>query len=162
MSYSIRRYRDSDAEALSALSLAAIRVVGSHGYSDAQVAAWAGRHGGPEMYRNRAAQGHLIFVAVDQSDEPVAYALLEPDGHLDRLYCHPDHTRNGLAERLLDTAEEEARAFGLTRLYTEASELARPAFERAGYGVTHRRDFTIEHDGRAVAIHNFAMEKRLD
>ncbi|MEO0689124.1 MAG: GNAT family N-acetyltransferase, partial [Pseudomonadota bacterium] len=107
MSYSIRRYRDGDAEALSTLSLAAIRVVGSRGYSDAQVAAWAGRHGGPEMYRKRAAQGHLVFVAVDQSDAPVAYALLEPDGHLDRLYCHPDHTRNGLAERLLDTAENE-------------------------------------------------------
>ncbi|MEM6828736.1 MAG: GNAT family N-acetyltransferase, partial [Pseudomonadota bacterium] len=126
MSYSIRRYRDSDAEALSALSLAAIRVVGSHTYSDAQVAAWAGRHGGPDMYRNRADRGHMIFLATDENDVPVAYSLLEADGHLDRLYCHPQHTRKGLAERVLQAAENEARALGLTRLYTEASELARP------------------------------------
>ena len=162
MSYSIRRYRDSDAEALSALSLAAIRVVGSHGYSDIQIAAWAGRHGGPAMYQERSAQGHMIFLAVDQNDAPVAYSLLEPNGQRDRLYCHPQHTRKGLAERVLQAAENEARALGLTRLYTEASELARPAFERAGYRVTHRRDFTIEHEGRDVAIHNYAMETRLN
>ncbi|MBB3032974.1 hypothetical protein [Alteriqipengyuania lutimaris] len=55
---------------------------------------------------------------------------------------------------------------GATRLYTEASELARPAFERAGYHgaferagyhVSHRRDFEVD----GVAIHNFAMEKVL-
>ena len=50
----------------------------------------------------------------------------------------------------------------MSRLYTEASELARPAFERAGYVMQHPRDFTIEHDGREVAIHNYAMEKPLD
>ncbi len=113
------------------------------------------------MYRERAAQGHAVFVAVDDTDCPVAYALLEPDGHLDRLYNHPDHTRRGLAAALLQAAEDHARGKGIERLYTEASELARPAFERAGYGVTHRRDFTIEGPNGAVPIHNYAMEKRL-
>lgn len=92
---------------------------------------------------------------------PVACALLEQDGHLDHLYCHPDHTRNGLADLLLDAAEEQALTWDCKRLYTEASELARPAFERAGYGVTQRRDFTIEHEGKLVPIHNYAMEKTL-
>ena len=141
--------------------MAAIHVVGAHGYSAAQVAAWAGRHPGPDMYRYRTGEGHVIFVAADPDDRPVAYALLEPDGHLDRLYSHPDHTRQGLAERLLAAAEAHARAEGINRLYTEASELARPAFERAGYSMTRRRDFTIEHEGNSVPIHNFAMEKVL-
>ena len=158
MAYTIRLYRDDDAEALSELALAAIRVVGAHGYSEAQVAAWAARHPGPEMYRERAAKGHVIFVAVDGEDRPVAYALLEPDGHLDRIYNHPDHTRQGLAKRLLASAEMHAKAEGMTRLYTEASELARTAFEHAGYAVTHRRDFEID----GIPIHNFAMEKVLE
>ena len=163
MTYTLRDFGEDDAEALSAIALAAIRVVGAHGYSSSQVEAWASRHGGADMYRHRAAKGHAIFVAVDEGDEPVAYALLEPDGHLDRLYNHPDHTRLGLARRLLLHAEAHARSNGIERLYTEASDLARPALERAGYIVQHRRDFTIEGpDGAEVPIHNYAMEKRLD
>jgi putative acetyltransferase len=161
MEYSIRLYRDDDAEALSALALAAIHEVGSHGYSPHQIAAWAARHPGPAMYRERVSGGHVIFVAVDGEGIPVAYALLEPDGHLDRLYNHPLHTRRGLAGKLLAAAEDHARAGGIGRLYTEASELARASFERAGYVVTHRRDFEIAYDGGAVAIHNYAMEKLL-
>ncbi len=161
MPYSLRPYRDSDAESLSALAVASIRAVGALAYSPEQVEAWANRHGGASMYRERVAGGHVIFAAVDGDDQPVAYALLEPDGHLDRLYCHPEHTRKGLAARVLAAAEDRARKTDLDRLYTEASELARPAFERAGYVVERRHDFIIAHAGREVPIHNYAMEKRL-
>lgn len=162
MTYAIRRYRDADADALAGIIEAAIASIGPHAYSAEQVEAWLARHPGPDRYRARVAEGHVIFVAVDASDQAVAYALLEPDGHLDHLYCHPDHTRRGLAERLLARSEDEARALGCARLFTEASDLARPAFERAGYVMTHRREFEIAHEDRMVPIHNWAMEKPLD
>ena len=107
------------------------------------------------------AEGDVIFVAVDASSKPVAYALIEPDGHLDHLYNHPDHTRLGLATQLLTRAETYARAHGVERLYTEASDLARPAFERVGYLAMKKREFTIAHENREVPIHNWAMEKLL-
>ena len=157
MVYTLRPFRDCDAEKLAAVALAAIGEVGVRHYSPEQVAAWANRHPGPAMYRDRAAKGHVIIVAADETDRPVAYAVLEPDGHVDRLFNHPDHTRRGLATRLLAAVEATARAAGLERLYTEASELARPSFERAGYTMVHRRDFAID----GVAIHNYAMERRL-
>lgn len=119
------------------------------------------RLGSAAMYRKRAALGDLILVATTASDLPVAYALLEPDGHLDQLYCHPDHSGCGLADSLLARAERHAREHRAKRLYTEASELARSAFERAGYVLSHRRDFTIDGEGGPVAIHNYAMGKRL-
>ena len=162
MAYAIRQFEREDAEALAALTLAAIRDIGSRQYSAAQVAAWGARHPGAQRFLDRHAKGDAIFVAVDVEDEPVAYSLLEEDGHLDMLYCHPDHTRQGLADHLLAEAEQHARLNGARRLYTEASELARPAFERAGYVVIGRRDFEIVHEGNAVPIHNFAMEKQLD
>ncbi len=135
----------------------AIETVGAHAYSPEQIAVWSARHPGPERYIERHRSGDRIMVAVDETDRPVGYALLQRDGHLDHLYCHPDHTRRGLADRLLAAAEELARSLDVSRLYTEASELARPAFERAGYRVTHRRDFEID----GVSIHNFAIEKVL-
>jgi putative acetyltransferase len=176
MAAQLRPFQSSDAEALSLICREAIAQIGPRAYSPKQIAAWLGRHPGAERYKQRAADGHMIFVAADEADAPLAYALLEidegaagapnrnsapTDGHLDHLYCHPSATGAGLAEQLLTMAEDAALAHGLTRLYTEASELAVGAFERAGYVKTHRRDFAIEHKGEAVAIHNYAMEKRL-
>lgn len=162
MPYTLRPFRSSDAARLSEIFAEAVRVVGAHGYSPEQVAAWAARSPAAEKrIHERVSQGHWIFAAADEQDIAVAYALLEPDGHLDHLYCHPDHTRRGLANLLLEAAEDQAREWGCAKLYTEASELARPAFERAGYSVTHKRDFTIAHEGREVPIHNYAMEKSL-
>jgi putative acetyltransferase len=161
MDNTLRPFRSSDAEALAALTLAAIRVTGLRAYTPEQVAAWSARHPGPERFIASAAKGDAILVAVDANDTPIAYVLTEPGGHVDMLYCHPDHTGNGVAGVLLGVAEAEARKSEVACLFTEASELARPVFERAGYIVLHRRDFAIVYAGADVAIHNYAMEKRL-
>ena len=163
MAYSLRPFRSDDASRLTEIFVQAVRTIGPHGYSLEQVAAWAARSPAAEAHiLERAAQGQWIMVATDENDVAVAYALLEKDGHLDHLYCHPQHTRNGLADALLKAAESKARSWLCARMYTEASELARAAFERAGYKVTHRRDFTIDHDGQHVPIHNYAMKKTLN
>lgn len=161
MTYRIRPFGADDADALAGLAVRAILTIGPRAYSHAQVAVWAAKHGDAMRYLARAEQGDAIIVAADGADRPVAYALLEPTGeqclHLDHLYCDPDHTRRGLGDRLLDAAEAAARRSGATRLFTEASEIARPTFERAGYRLSHRRDFEVD----GIAIHNFAMEKIL-
>lgn len=162
MTVAIRPFRDADAGALAALTVQAIRTIGPRAYSEAQVAAWAARHPGPERFLARAAKGDTILVAAGPAaDEPLAYVLTEPDGHLDMLYCHPDHAGRGLARALLTSAETAARAAGIGRLFTEASELARPVFTRAGFALLHRRDFAIPAGSGEIAIHNYAMEKRL-
>ncbi|MEE4154062.1 MAG: GNAT family N-acetyltransferase [Erythrobacter sp.] len=165
MAYAIRPFRNEDARALARLTIDAIRAIGARRYSAQQVEAWAARPMRADRFIERADSGALIFVAADHADDPIAYALLEEDpshqGHLDMLYCAPAHTRLGIADELLAHAEHQARTRGIERLFTEASELARPAFERAGYKTLHRRDFTIEHGGSEVPIHNYAMEKRL-
>lgn len=156
----IRPYREGEAGAIAAITLAAIRTTGLRAYSPEQVAAWSARFSAQRVLE-WAARGDVILVAVDGDERPLAYTMLETDGHLDMLYCHPEHTGRGLALGLLEAAEAAARAQGVTRLFTEASELARPVFERAGYALVKRREFAIPLEGREVAIHNYAMEKRL-
>lgn len=142
---------------MSDILLRAIAEIGPRAYSPEQVAAWRSRHPGAASYRERVAAADAIMVAVDNRDRPVGYVLVQTDGHVDHLYLHPHHTRRGLAERLLDAAETFARSQSAERLFSEASDLARPVFERAGYKMTHRRDLSID----GVAIHNWAMEKPL-
>jgi putative acetyltransferase len=156
----IRPYRAGDAEAVAAITLAAIRVTALAAYSPEQVAAWSARFS-PTRVLEWADKGHVILVAVGADDRPIAYTMLESSGHLDMLYCHPEHGGKGLAFALLAEAEAAARSEGVTRLFTEASELARPVFERVGYEVLHRRDFSIPYEGGEIAVHNYAMEKRL-
>lgn len=153
----VRALRAEDAAALAALTLAAIQQLGPRGYTTEQVAAWAARHPDAESMAQRWDSGHLIRVACGADDAPLAYALMEPDGHLDMLYCHPAHAGKGLACGLLEAVELAARALALPRLFTEASELARPVFARAGYSVIRRRNLCLG----GVAIHNYAMEKCL-
>lgn len=153
----IRTFQPGDAEALQAITLAAICEIGPRGYAPEQVIAWAARHPDAARFVERWSSGDLIWVACHTDDAPAAYALMEPDGHLDMLYCHPAHAGQGLASGLLAAAETAARSLGLARIYTEASELARQVFVRAGYAVKDRRDFAIG----GVPIHNYAMEKRL-
>ncbi len=161
MADGIRHFCADDAAALAALTIAAISKIGPRAYSPVQVAAWAARHPGPERFIVSAAKGYTILVAVDAADEPIAYVLTEANGHIEMLYCHPDHTGSGVAGVLLGVTEDEARKSGIACLFTEASELARPVFARAGFALLHRRDFTIGPDSAPVAIHNYAMEKQL-
>jgi putative acetyltransferase len=122
-----------------------------------QLGAWAPEAPDPEHYRARAADGRLLLVAVDEDDAPLAYGDLEADGHIDHLYCRPDAAGTGVAAALYARIEAAARARGIARLYTEASEPARRFFLKRGFVVVERNDFEIA----GVAIHNMRMEKRL-
>ena len=98
------------------------------------------------------------LVAADEDDRPVAYIDLEPNGHINRLFCAPEAAGQGIASRLYDAVEAAAREQGIRSLFTEASELARRLFERKGFAVVERQDMVI----RGVAIHNYRMAKALD
>ncbi len=92
------------------------------------------------------------------SDAQVAaFGDLEPDGHIDHLYCRPDAAGRGVASALLDALIARGAEAGLPELRVEASELARPLFERKGFRTLARRDFEV----RGVAIHNYAMRRAL-
>ena len=157
MSYSIRSFEDGDAAALETLGRAAIGAIGPDAYSEEQVDAWLSHYPGQDYYKGHAQAGSIFFIAADDGDMPVAYALLEPTGHLDHLYCHPDHTREGLASTLLETAAAYAKYHGITHLFTEASEIARSAFEGAGYTAVKKRSFEID----GVEITNWAMVREI-
>ena len=158
MGYSIRSFEESDAEALAELGRAAIGAIGPDAYSEEQVEAWLSNFAGPQVYQAQADAGTQIFIATDDDEVPVAYAMLEQTGHLDHLYCHPDHTNEGIASSLLETAALYAKYHGITHLFTEASEIAKPAFESAGYTAMKKRTFEID----GVEITNWAMVKTIE
>ena len=84
----------------------------------------------------------LCFVA-DDGGEVVGFALgaesyeiLEDTGHLEWIAVAPEHRREGLAVRLIDTFVEALRARGRKEVVADvssANEASRVLFARAGF-----------------------------
>jgi putative acetyltransferase len=132
-----------------------VRAISVKEYSAEQLAVWVEAFGDPERWVGERA-GRVVKVA-ETEGEVAGFATLEPDGHIDHLYVHPRFQRRGIATALLEDVEGTATGLGLTRIFTEASVLARPIFEQAGFGVIERRTVTR----RGIAFVNFRMEKIL-
>jgi putative acetyltransferase len=153
----IRTFRPGDEHALRDIHLASITRVGPLAYNAAQIAAWATKTREPAEWLEWHRYGDRITIAFTAHGEAAAFTLLEADGHLDMLYCHPDHVRQGHALSLVEEASAFGRSAGLSMITTDASELARPVFLAAGYTVESRQDFLLD----GVPIHNYAMCKDL-
>ena len=153
----VRVYDPRDAADLADVFFRSVRQVALSDYTAAQVKAWAPEPRTAEWAHTEASDGRLVLVAVNEGDRPVAYIDLEPNGHINRLFCAPEAAGQGIASRLYDAVEAAAREQGITSLFTEASELARRLFEHKGFAVVERQDMVI----RGVAIHNYRMAKDL-
>jgi putative acetyltransferase len=158
MDVTIRAYDPRDAAGLADVFFRSVRQVALSDYTAAQVRAWAPEPRTAEWAHGQASDGRLVLVAADADDRPVAYIDLEPDGHIDRLFCAPEAAGQGIASRLYDAVEAAAREQGITSLFTEASEPARRLFARKGFTIVQRQDLVI----RGVPIHNYRMAKVLD
>lgn len=153
----IRTYERRDAAGVADVFYRSVREVALSDYTAEQVKAWVpGRWDAGQEHR-RSGDGRLVLVAAAESGHVVAFIDLEPDGHIDRLFCAPEAAGRGIASQLYDAIEIAARAQGIKRLFTEASELARRFFERKGFTVLERQDKIL----RGVPIHNYRMAKSL-
>ncbi|HEY6917518.1 MAG TPA: GNAT family N-acetyltransferase [Allosphingosinicella sp.] len=152
----IRPYTPADAPALADLYTRSVRHFGRAAYTPEQVKAWSAT-ACPERMAARCADGRTVLVAEDADGALLGFGDMEPDGHLDFLYTAPEGEGRGVGSALYAALEDVARAGGCERIFVEASELARPLFERRGFALVGRNDFEIS----AVAIHNYSMEKRL-
>ena len=99
----------------------------------------------------------MIFVAVEDDGTIAGYGDLEPDGHIDHLYCHPDIVGTGVGSAVYAEIEAAARKAGMAVLFVEASEGARRLFERQGFMLQARNDFVLD----GVALQNYCMSKAI-
>jgi putative acetyltransferase len=153
----VRLFRPEDAERLATIFYRSVREGALGPYSQIQVEAWAPNPPHPAMYTDRAVDGRILLVTAGEDDQPIAYGDVELSGHIDHLFCIPEQIGKGAASMLFDAPENRARVLEIPKLFVEASEVARPFFERKGFRVLRRNQIFR----RGVELHNYAMEKML-
>lgn len=151
----LRPFKPTDIDALIELFRLSVRRGTAEHYSHAQRIAWAPDVIDREHWLNKQ-QNKQTWVA-SLNHTMAGFADLEPDGHIDMLFVHPDFYRRGIATLLLEKLEQEAKRQSISRLFVEASLTAYPVFENAGFSVNARQ--TVHHNGQDFI--NFRMEKIL-
>ena len=152
----IRQATDDDAHQIVRIFHETIHHANLGDYTREQVDAWSPREPDPREWIAARLPNRTTFVA-DDNGVLAGFGELEPDGHLDCLYCDHRYQRRGVGSSILRMIEKEAVSSGLSRLFTEASITARPFFEAHGFVVL--KEQTVLRNG--VQLTNFAMEKRL-
>lgn len=151
----INNYSDEWAGDIADLFYASVHAIDPAVYTQAQKDAWAPAPVDYERWSARLAEKQP-FVALMEG-RVAGFIELDPDGHIDCLYTHPDYQGRGVASSLYEYLLAEAKQAGITRLYVEASLVARPFFEHRGFAVI--KENRVYRNG--VALVNFSMEKQL-
>ncbi|RVT81743.1 GNAT family N-acetyltransferase [Rhodobacteraceae bacterium CCMM004] len=149
----LRPYTGSDADALVAIYRKSVRRLGPRAYRPDQVAAWLSvAPDRTEMHRLYTDGRHAI-VAVDPNGAPVGFSDLAGNGHIRFLYVDPDHVGRGVGRAMVAALLDHARTLAVVSVFSDASDLARPLFERAGFTCIARQ----EHRIAGIRIHNHHM-----
>jgi putative acetyltransferase len=128
---SFRPYLPSDAARCAAIFRDAIEFSAADDYDDDQRAAWAARAGDEAAFGAKLA-AELTIVATLEGFV-VAFATLKGADELDMLYVDPAAGRQGVGAALVDALARLARSRGAKSLKAEASDVAKPLFDRLGF-----------------------------
>ncbi|PNG27282.1 GNAT family N-acetyltransferase [Methylocella silvestris] len=151
---SLRPYLAADLPLLYEIRLSAIEELTADDYDDSQRRAWA-EAASDEDVLEKILKGGLSIVAL-RDGAAVGFAVLTGN-RIDQLYVHPAVARTGVADALLDAIEKLAAARKLTALEVDASDTAKPLFDKRGY-VAQRRNTVAYED---AWLGNTRMKKAL-
>ncbi len=136
MSVSLRPYVPGDARRCAEIFRSSIDELAAEDHDVDQREAWASTADDEEVFAARLA-GALTLIAMI-GGAAVGFASLKGADEIDMLYVDPEYARQGAGSALIDALTKLANARGAKRLTAEASDVAKPLFERQGFSAQQR------------------------
>jgi putative acetyltransferase len=109
----------------------------------------------PDIEHWHVELSQLICFVAELDSEIVGFVTFEANGHLDHLYVHSRHQRQGVASALYRRVELEALSRAVYRIFTAASITSRPFFEHVGFRVIAAQQ--VRHSG--ISFINYRTER---
>ncbi|MBZ6076487.1 GNAT family N-acetyltransferase [Microvirga puerhi] len=150
----LRPFLPADVPILAEILQASVEELTGEDYSESQREAWASV-AEEEEFAKLLAKSLTLVALVEGS--PVGFITLEGNEQIALFYVHPAVAGQGVGTMLYDAVEKLATARGATRLVADASDNARPFFEKQGFQAQRRNTVTMGDEW----LGNTTMEKRL-
>ena len=151
----IRPYQSGDHTAIAETFTRAIHETASAYYTPEQCEAWSARKPNPEHWRKRCEEKQPFIAEVN--GRLAGFLELDPDGHIDCAYTHPDFQRQGVMGALVEHAIRVCGERDIKRMHVEASIPAMPMFRKHGFVIVRENTVSI----RGVELVNYIMELRM-
>jgi putative acetyltransferase len=133
---SLRPYLPADARRCAEIFRSSIEELAAEDYDDEQREAWASRADDEEAFGARLAEALTLLAVIDGAI--TGFASLKGAEEIDMLFVDPRFARQGVGRTLVNALTRLAQARGAKRLTTEASDVAKPLFERQGFTAQKR------------------------
>ena len=133
---SLRPYLPADAKRCAEIFRLSIEELAADDYDEQQREAWASRADDEKAFGAKLA-GELTLLAMIDG-EIAGFASLKGADEIDMLFIDPECARRGVGRALVDALTKLAEARGAKRLTAEASDVAKPLFERLGFTAQQR------------------------
>jgi putative acetyltransferase len=155
-SVAFRPYVPADARQCAEIFRASIEELAADDYDADQREAWASRADDVAGFGAKLARELTLLALIDGA--VAGFASLKGADAIDMLFVDPEFARQGAGGALIEALTKLAEARGAKRLTVEASDAARPLFERRGFVAQKRNVVNI--GGQWLA--NTTMTKALD
>jgi putative acetyltransferase len=132
----LRPYVPADVKRCAEIFRASIEELAAEDYDTDQREAWASRADDEAAFGARLASALTLLAVID--GRIAGFASLKGAEEIDMLFVDPEFARQGVGRTLVDALTRLAQARGATRLTTEASDVAKPLFERQGFTAQKR------------------------
>lgn len=152
----LRPFLPADGPLLAQIFRDSIAELTAEDYDEAQQAAWIARADDEAAFSQGLAERLTLIATIAGS--PVGFVSVKGQDHIDMLYVHPSVARSGIATLLCEAIERLARGRGATHLTVDASDTARPFFEKRGFFALHRQTVACGDEWLGTT----RMEKRLE
>jgi len=122
-------------------------------YTQEQIAVWVSNIENTARWQEAVASQYFLVAEID--NKIVGFGSLTKGGYIDFMYVHKDHQRQGIANVLLNSLEQEARRLGCACLTSDVSKTARAFFEKKGFAVVKKNRKVM----KGLEIVNYRMKK---
>jgi putative acetyltransferase len=132
----LRPYLPADARRCAEIFRSSIEELAAEDYDEEQREAWASRAEDETGFGARLAEALTLLAVIDGAI--AGFASLKGADEIDMLFVDPEFARQGVGRTLVDALTKLAQGRGAKRLTTEASDVAKPLFERLGFTAQQR------------------------
>jgi putative acetyltransferase len=152
----LRPYLPADAKRCAEIFRVSIEELAADDYDEAQREAWAARADDEQAFGAKLKGALTLIATIDGAT--AGFASLKGADEIDMLFVDPEFARQGVGRTLVDALMKLAEARGAKRITAEASDVAKPLFERLGFAAQQRN---LVHKGDQW-LANTTMTKALD